>query len=129
MIYQQTLLLWRKTTTNKHSLFQVPPQPISLSGTRAVGRQLNNRKLAELPYHLLTLQDWDRFEQQIATLEFVEAKFEAGQGTMKMDWLIPIKFSLMEFHILATSKVISGWVTNCDSAHSWQRYSAALLGD
>ena len=34
----------------------------------------------------------------------------------------------MEFYILAISKVISGWVPYCDSAHLWQLYSAATLG-
>ena len=32
------------------------------------------------------------------------------------------------FYVLATSKVISGWVPPCDNAHSWQLYSAASLG-
>ena len=32
------------------------------------------------------------------------------------------------FHILATSKFISGWVLTCHSAHSWLLYSAASLG-
>ena len=32
------------------------------------------------------------------------------------------------FCILATSKVISGWMSTCDSAHSWPLYSVAPLG-
>ena len=36
---------------------------------------------------------------------------------------------LLELYVLATSKVISGWVLTCDSAHSWWLYSAAPLGD
>ena len=32
-------------------------------------------------------------------------------------------------YVLATSKVISGRVSTCDSVHSWQLYSAAWLGD
>ena len=33
------------------------------------------------------------------------------------------------FGVLATSKVISGRVPSCDSAHSWRLYSAAPLGN
>ena len=33
------------------------------------------------------------------------------------------------FCVLATYKVISGWVTTCDSAHSWWLYSVAPLGN
>ena len=36
---------------------------------------------------------------------------------------------LLEFYILATYRVISGWVPTCDSVHSWQLYIAALLGN
>ena len=35
---------------------------------------------------------------------------------------------LLEFDVLTTSKVISGWVPTCDSVHSWRLYSAAPLG-
>ena len=34
----------------------------------------------------------------------------------------------LEFYVLATHKVISGWVTTGDSGHSWRLYSAAALG-
>ena len=33
------------------------------------------------------------------------------------------------FYILARSKVTSGWVPTCDSAHSWRLYNAAPLGN
>ena len=33
---------------------------------------------------------------------------------------------LLEFYILATSMVISGLVSTCDSMHSWRLYSAAI---
>ena len=36
---------------------------------------------------------------------------------------------LLKFYILATSKVISGWVPTIDSADLLQLYSAAKLGD
>ena len=36
---------------------------------------------------------------------------------------------LLEFYILATSKIISGWVWTCDSTHLWRFYSASPLGD
>ena len=39
-----------------------------------------------------------------------------------MDWLL-------EFYILATFKVISGWVLICGSTKSWQLYSTAPLGN
>ena len=59
---------------------QVPKQPIVLSGARISGRKLNKRKLRELPYNLLGMKNWEKFENQCAILEFVEAKFEDGQG-------------------------------------------------
>ena len=34
---------------------------------------------------------------------------------------------MLEFHFLATSKVISGHIPICDSAHSWQLYTGAPL--
>ena len=36
---------------------------------------------------------------------------------------------LLEFYVLATSNVISGWVPTFDSAHSWRLYSAVPLGN
>ena len=36
---------------------------------------------------------------------------------------------LLFFYVLATSKVISGRVLTCDSAHSWELYSAASVGN
>ena len=39
-----------------------------------------------------------------------------------VDWLL-------EFDILAASKVISGRVPTCDSVHLWPLYSATPLGD
>ena len=44
---------------------------------------------------------------------------------MGSDWLI----GFWEFYVLATSKDISGQAPSCDSACSWQLYSAASLGD
>ena len=38
-----------------------------------------------------------------------------------------ICLALFLFDVLATSKVIAGWVPTCDSAHSWRLYSAASL--
>ena len=38
-------------------------------------------------------------------------------------------FLFLVFYILPTSKVLSGQVPTCDSAHSWWLYSAALLGN
>ena len=35
----------------------------------------------------------------------------------------------LEFYVLAISKVISGEVSTCDSAHSWGIYNAASQGD
>ena len=39
-----------------------------------------------------------------------------------VDWLL-------EFYVVATSKIISGWALTCDSAHLWRLYSAVPLGD
>ena len=36
---------------------------------------------------------------------------------------------LLEFYILQTSKVKSGWVLGRVSAHSWRLYSASPLGE
>ena len=36
---------------------------------------------------------------------------------------------LLEFYVLAISKVISGCVATYDSAHTWRLYSAASMGD
>ena len=36
---------------------------------------------------------------------------------------------LLDFYILATSKLISEGLLICGSAHSWQMYSGAPLGD
>ena len=41
----------------------------------------------------------------------------------------PLLGWLLEFYVLPTCKDISGWVTTCDSAHSWQLDNAAPLGD
>lgn|GEM_PF-526989 len=38
----------------------------------------NSRKAAELPFHLVHAQDWQRLEQTLCDLEFVEAKCAAG---------------------------------------------------
>ena len=65
----------------------MPRQPLVLSGSRSSGRQLGRRKLAELPHHLLALKDWDRLEQLVTTLPFVEAKFEAGQGIIHLSMI------------------------------------------
>ena len=43
---------------------------------------------------------------------------------------VPIIFVyLLLFSVLATSKVISGWIPTCDSAHSWRLCSAPPLGN
>ena len=36
---------------------------------------------------------------------------------------------IMEFCILGTSKVISGWVATCDSGHAWRLYITIPLGN
>ncbi len=59
---------------------QIPRQPVVLSGDRKSKRKLNRRKLSELPYQLLKMQAWDRMEISVASLEFIEAKFESGKG-------------------------------------------------
>ena len=35
-------------------------------------------------------------------------------------------WGFLELYILTTSKVISGWVPTCDSAHLWRLYNTAL---
>ena len=34
---------------------------------------------------------------------------------------------LLEFYILVTSEVISGWASTCDNVNSWRLHSAARL--
>ena len=36
---------------------------------------------------------------------------------------------LLEFYVLAISKVISGWFPTCDNAQSWRLHSAAPMGN
>ena len=36
---------------------------------------------------------------------------------------------LLEFYVLAISNIISEWTLPCESAHTWQLYSAAPLGN
>lgn len=61
---------------------KIPRQPLVVGGERGTGksRQLNRRKLTELPYHLIKLQEWDIFKKLVLDLEYIEAKFEAGDG-------------------------------------------------
>ena len=59
---------------------QVPSQPIVITGSYDAGRQLNVRKLTELPFNIIQLKDWHRFESLVSNLDFIEAKFEIGQG-------------------------------------------------
>ena len=59
---------------------QLPEQPLVVSGDRESGRQLNKRMLNELPYHLIQLKDWERFQNLVLDLEYIEVKFEAGLG-------------------------------------------------
>lgn len=58
----------------------IPKQPLVISGTRDTKRQLNERKLTELPHHLIMLKDWDRFKRLCMDLSYIEAKFEADDG-------------------------------------------------
>lgn len=59
---------------------QMPEQPLVLSGDRTTGRKLNLRLLSELPHQLIQLHDWEQLEHLVATLPFIEAKFESGKG-------------------------------------------------
>ena len=85
---------------------QVPQQPLVLSGNREVGVQLNQRKLSELPYCLLKLKDWARFESEVANLQFIEAKFKAGQGYTCLSEFIDAVKSTTDPSIKAMSKLI-----------------------
>ena len=69
-----------KDMTPKMEDRQVPAQPLVLSGNRTSGRQLNVRQLSEVPHHLVILKAWEEFQEVVAQLEFVEAKFESGRG-------------------------------------------------
>ena len=59
---------------------QVPQQPLVLSGDRDNKRMYNLRLLSELPHALITLQKWQEFKHLIMDLDYIEAKFETGQG-------------------------------------------------
>ena len=41
-------------------------------------------------------------------------------------WTLASLIWLLGYYILATFKVISGWVPTCDSAHSWWLYSVMI---
>ena len=58
------------------------------------------------------------------TLWFTSAGLVCGRSGVQF----PVKFVCCLFYILTRSKVISGLVPTCDSAHSWWLYSAAPLG-
>ena len=49
---------------------------------------------------------------------------EDMRGTTMLDGRVRL-FVCLLFYVLATSKVISGGVSTCDSAHSWRLSSAA----
>ena len=91
---------------------QIPKQPVVLSGNRNVGRQLNRRKLSELPYNLLKLENSEKFESIVSTLEFVEAKFEAGQGYTCLSEFIDAVKSSTSPHIRAMSKIIGSGLSH-----------------
>ncbi|KAL4224823.1 hypothetical protein ACF0H5_015519 [Mactra antiquata] len=61
---------------------KVPKQPLVIGDERNQGtkRQLNRRKLTELPFHFIKLQDWESFKGLVLDLKYIEAKFEAGDG-------------------------------------------------
>ena len=48
---------------------------------------------------------------------------------IKLITIIHLPLIWLLFYVLATCKVISAQVLTCNSAHSWQLYSAAPLGD
>ena len=59
---------------------KLPSQSLIVSGDRLSRRQLNKRKLSELPFHLIQLKDWKRFQTLVMDLAYIEAKFEAQDG-------------------------------------------------
>ena len=72
-----------KKETNKNPRLenrQIASQPLVISGSRSDGRQFNQRKLSELLFQLLRVQDWSRLEQTVFNLEYLEAMFECGKG-------------------------------------------------
>ena len=52
-------------------------------GSRSTHRVLNRRKLRELPAALVRAERWDKLTRLLCDLPFIEAKFEAGQGTFQ----------------------------------------------
>lgn len=55
-------------------------QPLVFGDGVMGNRNINRRKIRELPYHMLQLGDVSRFTKLFLDLEYIEAKFEAGMG-------------------------------------------------
>ena len=91
---------------------QVPKQPVVLAGDRSSGRKLNRRKLTELPYSLILMGEWERFEHCVATLEFVEAKFDAEMGYDCMNEFIEASKNTSRRAIQAMSKFIGAGLSH-----------------
>ena len=64
--------------------------------------------------------------QKTLALHILDTVKSDSDGTQQWT-LLPASFRLL-LYALATSKVISGWVPPCDSAHSWRPYNVASLG-
>ena len=60
----------------------------------------------------------------VFTMSMLYRENELTQRTSNAGWSIGW---LMAFHVLATSKVTSGWAPTCDRKQAWWLYSAALL--
>ena len=58
----------------------IPKQPLIFGDIAVVINNINRRKIRELPYHLLKLNDSARISKLFFDLEFIETKFRAGMG-------------------------------------------------
>ena len=97
--------------------------------------RLHLTEIVNLPSHMSTYRRWRtssvarrRWRRPLRRLMFSCSKnphyitqSRIHQTNYQL-WFV----SLLLFYVLATSKVISGWVPTCDSAHSSWLYGAAL---
>ena len=92
----------KKTMQNRH----IANQPLVLTGDKKTGRW-NKRKLTELSYQLLRLEDWQKFIELVGNLEFLEGKFAVHQGYECVGEFLEAAKASSEKSIMAISKFVA----------------------
>ncbi|KAK2144717.1 hypothetical protein LSH36_736g01022 [Paralvinella palmiformis] len=91
----------KKTMQNRH----IVSQPLVVTGDKKTGR-LNKRKLSELSYQLLHLEDWQKFVELAGNLEFIEGKFVTRQGYECVEEFLEAAKASSDKRIMAISKFV-----------------------